>query len=461
MDVGRERLKRDEALRVFQAAKRAEVANLPARKVAECGAVKVARYMVDISVPTHGKIRGRGGVVVRPSVRQIASGVRIGVNAVRNALTRLEGEGFLEALDEPRARHEAASYLLLNPSGGGGALSEHIETSGTAGKGSREYRGEREVSFYKRESLSRVHSAHIGVKSEKDAEKLPALRNSKLVHTWGRKNGRRVVVHSDYFKRYGAKGEEVLRYVLEHGRVEVSELLGKFGSKTARRGRFYKTWVKLMVDDGVLAGDAGSVEASPDWPQALERVQARTDEQLDNRLQDRKIADQQRAFRQAKDLPTDPTPGLAGPERAWEIIAEAEKRDEGARVEEQRRKVGMTAEVFLADALQDTSGFGWREARALWVAKGGRPEDLRRAVKHPYRFNREGGSGSLYVERRGLVPDLAREPARISVLRETENLREPEAESPPAEDWRSHPLDCECPDCAAPIPTYAKTWRGA
>jgi len=460
LDVGRERLKRDEALRVFQAAKRAEVATLPARKVGECGATKVARYMVEVSVPTHGKIRGRG-VVVRPSVRQIASGVRMGVNAVRNALTRLEDEGFLKTLDGPRARHEAASYLLLDPSRGGSALSEHIGTKGAAGKESQECREEEGVSLNKRESSSRVHSTHIHVKSEKEVEKLPALRNSKLVHTWGRKNGRRVVVHSDYFKRYGAKGEEVLRYILEHGWVDVSELLGIFGSRSARRGRFYKTWVKPMVDDRVIVGDAGSVEASPDWLEALERVQTRTDEQLDNRLQDIKIVDQQRAFRQAKDLPTDPTPELAGPERTAEIVAKAEERDYAARVEEQRRKVGTTPESFLADALQDVSGFGWRELGALWKAKGGKTEDLRRAVKHPYRFNREGGEGALYVERRDAAPVLEREPSPVSVLRETENLREPEAEGPPAEDWRSHPLDCECPDCAAPIPTYARAWRGA
>jgi len=478
VDVGRERLKRDERLRLFQAAKRRELAGLPARKVGECGAVKVGRYLVEVSVPTHGKIRGRG-VAVRPSHRQIATGVRVGVGAVRNALTHLEDTGFLERLGKPKARHAAASYLLPYPSDGGRALGEHKEEEGAAEKEIQEHRGQGETSLSQRESSSGVHSTHIGVKSEKDAENLPALRNSKLVHTWGRKNGRRVVVHSDYFKRYGAKGEEILRHVLERGAVEVAQLRERFGSRTSRPGRFFKTWIKPMLDDGVIVGGAGSVEAAPDWSEALERVQNRTDELLDNRLQDRKYADQQRAFRQAKDLPTDPTPEMAGPERVREIVEAAENRDQAARVEEQRRKVGTTPETFLADALQDASGFGWRELRALWTAKGGKSEDLRRAVKYPYRFQREYTGGPLYVERTGGEPAPARHPAPVTVLLQAEdltkpdildiqmaapippNLKETKVESP-AGDWRLHPLDCECHECLAPLPIrYARAWSGA
>jgi hypothetical protein len=74
---------------------------------------------------------------------------------------------------------------------------------------------------------------------------------------------------------------------------------------------------------------------------------------------------------------------LAGPGRAAEIVAKAEERDHAARVEEQRREVGVTAETFLKDALQDVSGFGWLELQALWVAKGGKREDLHRAVRTP------------------------------------------------------------------------------
>jgi hypothetical protein len=170
---------------------------------------------------------------------------------------------------------------------------------------------------------------------------------------------------------------------------------------------------------------------------------------------------------------------MAGPERVREIVEAAENRDQAARVEEQRRKVGTTPETFLADALQDASGFGWRELRALWTAKGGKSEDLRRAVKYPYRFQREYTGGPLYVERTGGEPAPACDPAPVTVLREAEdltkpdmldiqtaapippNLKKPETESPPG-DWRLHPLDCECHECLAPMPIrYARAWSGA
>jgi hypothetical protein len=450
-DTGRERLKRDEELRLKQAAKRVEVERLPTNTQGECGAVKFARYIVEVCIPAHGKVHARG-VVVHPSLRQASSGIRVSMNAVRNALTYLEGIGFLELMDKPRARNAAASYLLIDPSLGGRALGEHMETMGGGRKESQEHGEEDETSLHQRESSSRVHSMHIGVKSEKDSEKLPALRNSKLVHTWERRNGRRVVVHSDFFKRYGAKGELMLRYVLERGKVGVSELLEKFGSKTARRGRFYKTWVAPMVDDGVLVGDSGGVGAAPDWMAALERVQERTDELRDNRLQDQKYAKQREAFRKAKDLPTDPTPELAGPERVTEIVAKAAERDHAARVEEQRQKVGTTPETFLEDALQDASGFGWRELRALWVAKGGKPEHLRRAVEDPYRFEREGGDGPLYVVKAGIAPGPERKPATVAVLRDADNPATVAGLEPASgEDWRSHPLDCECDECLSPL----------
>lgn len=453
VDVGRERLKRDDRLRLLQAAKRAEVGRLPTRKAGECGGVKVARYMVETSIPAHGKVRERG-VVVHPSRRQIAAGIRVSVGAVKNAIEYLEETGFLKTLDKPKSRNAAASYLLLAPPPAC-ALSNHIGEQGGAEKESQEHSVRGGTSFSQRELSPRDYSVHIGVKSEKGAEKLPALRNSKLVHTWERRNGRRVVVHSDYFKRYGAKGEEILRHVLERGRVDVAELRNKFGAKTTRPGRFFKTWIEQMLDDGVIVGDAGSVEAVPDWLEALERVQERTDEPLDNRLQDRKYAEQREAYRRAKDLPTDPTPELAGPERVAEIVAKAEERDHEARIDEQRRKVGTTPETFLEDALQGASGFGWRELRALWIAKGGKPEDLRRIVKDPYEFRREGGDGPLYVIRTGALPDPEREPAPVAVLREP---------TPPTvvDGIHQHGPLCDCEWCDASIqPKYASAWSGA
>jgi hypothetical protein len=508
VDTGRERLKKDEGLRIFVAAKTREMGELPTRTRLDCNGVKLMRWMLEGPTPAHGKGRERG-VEIHPSFPQMAEGIRVGsYKTVSKTLDHLEALEVLERVPGPRGRGKAARYLLLDPSRGGRAQGVNKEGIGGPEKESQKEKSieedSRKTTLSTRESSSYLHPTHIGVKSEKAPEKVPALRNSKLVHTYAIREGRKVVVHSDYFKRYGPKPEEILRYVLEQGRTGVSDLNEKFGAKTSRPGRFFKTWLKPMLDDGVLTGDRESVDLSADWSEALERVRARTNEEADNRRQTKKYAERWRNYRERLagekhgEVPkSDPTPELAGPERVAEIVDKAAERDRAARVEEQRQKVGTTPETFLEDALQDASGFGWRELRALWVAKGGKPEHLRQAVKHPYRFEREGGDGPLYVVRAGIATRPEHEPAPVAVLREpyvdfldavtreegiesinaapkkanTAMILEPigaistetQARAPLAkEDWRSHPLDCECDECLSPLPTrYVATRSGA
>jgi hypothetical protein len=490
VDVGPERLRKDERLRLGVAKVRRSAGALETRTRRECSGYALACYLVR-QAERHGKPT-EGGIQVRASLRQMASGVRVALPTVSKALEHLESEsvGFLKAVRGERGAREAASYLLLYPSPPGSELSEHIEGDGVAGKESQEHKRVRETPetpLCERDSFLSVHLTRGGVKSRPGEKlpgsrppELPALRNSKLVHEYERKGTRRVVVASHYYPRYGKKPEAIIRYVLEAGRVHERELHEKFGAQTSRLRDFRRTWLeKKMLKDGVFIRDGGWVLPAPDWLEALEGVRERTDEKEDNRRQDAKYAEQGRTFRlrlageESGAIPKpERVPELAGRERTAEIVAAAKERDQADRVEEQRRKVGMTAEVFLADALQDASGFGWRELRALWIAKGGKTEDLRRAVKDPYQFRREGGdTGALYVERTGSAPETEHELAPVAILREkkptatvavdSENLIKPETESPPAEDWRSHPLDCECVDCMSPMPTYARAWSGS
>jgi hypothetical protein len=472
VDTGRERLKKDERLRVFVASKLREVEELQAPTGPACNGIKLARWMLENPTPAHGKLKPRG-VEIHPSFPQMAEGVRIGsYQTVSKGLDWLEAAGILEIKKAPRGSRLASRYLLLNPWGEGSAKSVNIEGLGGAREEGQEYRGENsareESSLSQRDSSLCLHSARGVVKTPGRAEKVPALRNSKLVHTYAMREGRRVVVHSDYFRRYGSRCEEIFRYIVRVGGADEGELLDKYGSELTRPRAFRRRYLKEMLDDGVCVRDGSRILPAADWPAALERVRARTNEDEDNRRQSEKYAERRRNYRErlagekrGEIVESEPTPELAGPEKVREIVEAAAKQDHAARVEEQRRKVGMTPEVFLADALRDVSGFGWRELRALWAAKGGKPEHLRRAVKDPYRFRREHNDGPLYVERIGAEPEPEREPALVAVLREPENLRKPETESPPAEDWRSHPLECECADCSAGAPTYVRAWSGA
>jgi hypothetical protein len=474
VDTGRERLKKNERLRVFVAAKMREVEELQAPTGPACNGIKLARWMLENPTPAHGKLKPRG-VEIHPSFPQMAEGVRIGsYQTVSKGLDWLEAAGILEIKKAPRGSRLASRYLLLNPWGEGSTKSVNIEGLGGVGTEGQEYRGENnareESSRSQRDSSLCLHSARGVVKTSDRAEKVPALRNSKLVHTYAMREGRKVVVHSDYFKRYGSRCEEIFRYIVRVGGADEGELLDKYGSELTRPRAFRRRYLKEMLDDGVCVRDGSRILPAVNWPAALERVRARTNEDEDNRCQSEKYAARRRNYRErlagekrGEIAESEPTPELAGPEKVREIVEAAEKREHAARVEEQRSKVGMTPEVFLADALRDVSGFGWRELRGLWIAKGGKPEHLRQAVKHPYRFRREGGDGPLYVERIGATPEPEREPAPVAVLREPENLRKPEIESRPekVDGIHRHGPLCECEWCEAPVQLrYARAQSG-
>jgi hypothetical protein len=444
VDVGPERLTKDEELRMFIEMKLEELDELPARKIGECGALKVARYMVEVAAPKHGKLKD-GGVVVHPSIRQIAAGVRVGVKSTYKALERLEEEEFLEAVDEPRARHKARSYLLPIPLVDKGALGKHMREGAYKGEGSKENK--------EGENPHTNGKLYAGVSLMP-----PPLRNSKVVHTWERQGGRRVVVHSDFYKRYGAKREAIIRHVLESESVGLDDLHAKFDTGSAKPHRFFRIWIKPMVDDEVLVVDRDHVAMAPNWEEALDFVRARTGEELDNRLQDQRYARQRRAYRKARDLgPVDEESDLMGKDRTAEIVKRAAERDHEARIEEQRRKVGMTVEVFLADTLRGASGFAWRELRVLWMGMGGKTEHLRYAIKNPYGFRRDP-YGDLYVVRVDPEP----EPGEASAPKHGKPKHgKPKHGKPkhgkPKHGVYVHDAFCDCDWCSEPLQTgYAR-----
>jgi Domain of unknown function (DUF3854) len=379
-DVSRERLRRDERLRRFVVEKQREVGELPARKGAECNARKVARFMVGV-VPRHGKPDERG-VIVHPSFPQIAEGTRLGsFGTVRKALDRLEQLGFLERLGRSSPK-DATSYRLLDPWEGGSAQSVNIGERGAEGREGQEVRGEKDenprTSLYQRESSLCLHSVHI--------PEMPPLRNSKLVHTYIRKGARRVVVDSEYFRRYGAKSEEICRYVLERGGAEREDLWHKFGSKTSRLGRFLETWVEPMLKDGVVVEDGSRILPAPNWVDALERVKARTDEDTDNHLQSEKYRERRRKYRErlageksGKVAKPERTPELKGKEHTREAIERNTPEWRRQRLEAEREKV-EPAVAFVRRTLAPLKYIRLGLLEDMWQERGGQKHHLRLAV---------------------------------------------------------------------------------
>ena len=65
----------------------------------------------------------------------------------------------------------------------------------------------------------------------------------------------------------------------------------------------------------------------------------------------------------------------------WEkVLAERRRGDEQARIEEQRRKVGITAEVFISDRLKELGRIRLGLLREIWIERGGRPSHILPAV---------------------------------------------------------------------------------
>lgn len=363
VDVARVRLTRDERLRRFVAAKLREVEDLSARKDSECNARRLARWVVGNQAPAHGKRRARG-MEVHPSLMQMAEGIRVGsLQTAAKARDLLIAAGFMERVPGRRGEGRADSYLLLYPWGEMDAQSVNKEGYGVGGEEGQEHhaaRGETETPLSQRESHACLHSAHIEGSPD---EKVPALRASKLVHTYAMREGRRVVVHSDYFKRYGAKGEETIRHVHAAGCVRTSELLEAYGGKTSTLRRYFETHIAPKIKDGVLRGDLETVEMAPGWREALERVRAETDEDRDNRLQTAKYQERRRAYRTRDRRPADLEPALMGKEKVREVVSEMREREVQPALAFVRNTLDRNGGVLRLELLSD-----------LWTEHTGRDE---------------------------------------------------------------------------------------
>ena len=66
----------------------------------------------------------------------------------------------------------------------------------------------------------------------------------------------------------------------------------------------------------------------------------------------------------------------------WESVLEARREDdERARLEEQRRKVGVTAEVFVHDRLAELGKIRFGLLKEVWGDDGGDPRHIWSAVR--------------------------------------------------------------------------------
>ena len=470
VDVGAERLTKNEKLRAVVEGLWTEWRAMPARKMAECTDRAVMRELVR-AVPRNGKLQAEG-VLVIDSMRDIAKGAQTSIGAVKKSLDRMVKEGRLRREFWGRSKDKPGAYLLLTPWRVGRALREH--------KGEKE-RPEGKVG-QERETFSPLSNASYdpGVHATRaPSEDVPALRWPKVVLTWERREGKRVVVDAYYVARLGKRREEIIRHVLEAGGDTTGvELLERFGGKTARLRDFRRRMLGPIEAEDIITITGDNIALTDRWRAALEEARERTEELRDARLQAQKYERQKKEFKEwlASGIEADPTPELPGREKMRQIVREAAKRDEAARIEEQRRKVGKTAEVFIYDQLASLGRVRLGLLQELWAGEGGNPGHIWYAArKMRCRIEKLPEHGNaLFVfppeQQGGDDPPDRLEPAKVVPLR----YREAEPESNTATvavlkaapaavlpEPEPHSAFCDCPSCGYPEPSYARPWGSA
>jgi hypothetical protein len=185
---------------------------------------------------------------------------------------------------------------------------------------------------------------------------------------------------------------------LVFGVVRRGQKITELAERTGRRVRDLRKVLARLKGAGIAREVAkDTYRLTDDYAAQYLRVLDQSGIIYTEREQRRRHADDRK--RRAEDLGTDKQDkALYGKERNRRNLAKRREEDVQRQTEEQRRKVGTTAAVFLADELAGVTAVAFKEARQRWVEQGDKGEDLQRAVQKggPYRLYRES-DGTLCI----------------------------------------------------------------
>jgi putative DNA primase/helicase len=387
----------------------------------------VLKVLID-EVASHGKVV-EGGVEVSLGRRKLARKAATSQQTLHKAIKHLEAENWLE-FKPPPSKEKPGTYFMR-------ATLDHVLS--TQGGGSKEENGE--------EKKRVLQGGDQGLRA-------PRLRWSSP----GRGARRGVVRETSQVRDGGAPPREGVKRLgkirgavvdtLENagGRlalVELAHALGKTRPRDLDRRKDPETgkgrdgpliWLK---DEGIVSIDDDVVSLITDWMDRLEEVRVRVGEVERERLDRERHEREGKAFRNRHKVKTDeaPTPEeLEAGREAFEATLEANQR---ARELELRDKA---LEAFRALAV--VSG----ARKNLELAGDGELTNVEYVVKsvlqyhgmHPVHWWRELERWRAPVLEAGAI-----------VARELATSTEPD-------DWRKHDFACECIDCSAPGPRYAR-----
>jgi hypothetical protein len=168
---------------------------------------------------------------------------------------------------------------------------------------------------------------------------------------------------------------------------ELGEITGRRPRDLVRRKRTENGRDGLLIwpiEAGIVQVDGETVSLTEDWLQRLEFEREIGEEVEMSEIAERRYKQKRADYHEhgpVEAMPTEDPPPLMGAERVEEIVRERAKEDLDARVEEQRRKVGATAETFVFDKLKALGQIRLALLMEVYEDAGGDPWDIPPAVR--------------------------------------------------------------------------------
>lgn len=419
-DLASERLSRDEQLQAGTAELWASWRGMRTVKQSELTDWSLVRELVR-RAERGGKVVS-DGIRVVASVRTLALAVGVSTGAIFNALRRLEASGLLRRDNAGRSRDQAGACVLFT----GSALRKQ-DGKGTGQEGGQGQDGDRETSPSDAPSDRGVYVAQHQARPVKS--EVPELRYSRAVTSWeyDKRGRRRRVV--DPLTRLGKKRQAILEHLEERGGVcTVAELMARFAGKRTRPYDFKRRTLGMLTESPavvVIEGDVVSLGGK--WRESLEHAREIAGEQEAARLQAAKYARNREAFRQRDEVGAEPVPDMTPiPDMRSPWPAHPESCACPTCEEKFGRVIGEHVEGCCC--------------ATCFTAR--KYESIGSVTALPRRMSRQHDKPT------------ASPPASVAVLHEAP------AEEPP-DDWRNHPLSCECQRCTTPEVRYATPWSAS
>jgi hypothetical protein len=380
LDVGAERMSGDEKLRAALEELRAAWWDTPWNQIVGAGDKPhwMRSYTVRDVEEAMLRLAARWGKVTPQGVR-FTAGLRTitdeagkGKPATGKAIRHLEAEGRL-LIHKPEGGRKARSYTLLagrahryHKGGQGGAGVENVtpelQVCDPCGNGLRAPDVPRlrwsapaqhkRVVRRKQRVAGRVRTVSLVVGEDRPRIVRLDPRRGAIV---------------DYLEASG--GRAILQ--------ELCEMLNVERSRDLRR-----RLLPMLEETGIIECEGDVVSLTAAWAERLEEERRRAGEIEAQERQKARHDEERRQHREnGPEPPAEKPPHLMGPQKVEEIVRERANEDLEARIEDQRRKVGVTAETFVFDKLKALGQIRLALLMEVYEDAGGDPWDIPPAVR--------------------------------------------------------------------------------